>query len=386
MEVKDEIVLPDGEDNPTSLAVHKDLIYAGVNRSQQKVKANENDHLRVVSMENNELNSKNVFHSSSVDEYQKCTQASASIVAFCSATSPGTLYAVSPKDLELLYSKKAEGEINDVHISPEGSKVAFCTAKKIVVLETVSGKQLLTIDRPKEGDKSFSKIRFISEDYIVAALNITGKKGVVLSKYSVSDGSVAVSKKLSSRIKAVVAFDAQGKFAAVGTSDFSIVIVSSDNLKQLFMQTQVHPFAITSISINPAGTVIGSTSVAGTVHFLDIPADGEFHRTRATVKWSVISVILTLLMAIAIQFLVKQQIIDALIPNRSLLRFSQPVSELVETASQTSTMATETIAPIIEEDAVEKEEDDDIETESVTEYVTRYVTESEASPSDDRED
>lgn len=253
-----------------------------------------------------------VFDSGSVDEYQKVTAACSTLVAICSSLSPGTLYVLSTRNMKLKYSHTVEaGEINDIQFSLDEKYVVFCTNKKLIVLDAGTGEEVHVIDVPWS-DKTFSKLRFVGDSTLIAGLTLAGRKGTMVAKFDVEEGELLESKKVD-KIKAPTAMDARAKYIVIAGADLSIAIVDVHTLKTLHVMQQAHPFAITSVSLNSREDLLASTSVANTIHIAELPADGEFHRDRATVIWAVSSVILTILIAVMFQLLIKYQIIDSLV-------------------------------------------------------------------------
>lgn len=253
-----------------------------------------------------------VFDSGSVDEYQKVTAACSTLVAICSSLSPGTVYILSTRNMKLKYSHTVEaGEINDIQFSLDEKYVVFCTNKKLIVLDAGTGKEVHVLDVPWN-DKTFSKLRFVGDSTLIAGLTLSGRKGAMVAKFDVEEGELLESKKVD-KIKAPTAMDARAKYIVIASADLSIAILNVHTLKTLHVMQQVHPFAITSVSLNSREDLLASTSVANTIHVAELPADGEFHRDRATFIWAASSVVLTILIAIVFQLLIKYQIIDSLV-------------------------------------------------------------------------
>jgi prolactin regulatory element-binding protein len=251
-----------------------------------------------------------VFDSGSVDEYQKVTAACSTLVAICSSLSPGTVYVLSTRNMKLKYSHTVDaGEINDIQFSLDEKFVVFCTNKKLIVLDAGTGKEVHVIDVPWN-DKTFSKLRFVGDSTLIAGLTLAGRRGAFVAKFDVEEGELLESKKVD-KIKAPTAMDARAKYIVIAGADLSIAILNVHTLKTLHIMQQVHPFAITSVSLNSREDLLASTSVANTIHVAELPADGEFHRDRATFIWAVSSLVLTILIAIAFQLLIKYQIIDS---------------------------------------------------------------------------
>lgn len=210
------------------------------------------------------------------------------------------------------YTQTTEsGEINDLHFSPDEKHLAFCTDKKLVVLEAGTGKEVHNVDVPWN-DKTFSKVRFTSDNTLIAALTLAGRKGSLVAKFNIETGELVDNKKVNT-IKAPTAMDAKSKYIAIAGADLSIAIVSTESLKTLHVMPNVHPFAITSVSLNEKEDLLASTSVANILHVAELPEDGEFHRDRASFIWAISSIVLTIIIAVLFQLLIKYQIIDSLV-------------------------------------------------------------------------
>ncbi|CAN6638800.1 guanine nucleotide-exchange factor Sec12p [Trichomonascus vanleenenianus] len=317
---EDEFEFPTGEDNPTSMALQDEKLYVGVNRGEESIKAGKNDHLRVLDFDfAQELKTHQIFINDvvPVGEYQKCTVASAHLLAISASGAPGHLFVLHGRTLKVKYHMETEQEINDLHFSPDGKRLVVVLNGEIIVLDATTGKQKTSIEADKASGLVFAKARFVDEDTLVTAANLKTRKGAFVQKYTVAEDNIKlVASKRVKRIKAVTAMDARGTYTALGSSDLSIAIVSTKSLSTLEVKPNVHEFAITAIEVSASETLVVSVSAAGTLNVLQMPKDGEFHRTRATVIWSTVSLLITILVAIIFQLFVKHQIIDSLSVGR----------------------------------------------------------------------
>ena len=257
-----------------------------------------------------------IFNEGQADEYQKFTGAASESQLLAISSSMGKVAVLEmTKTIKTKYTKAFEGDVNDIHFSPNGDRLAICTSKQLVILYPKNGREKTTIPLPNK-EQSFSKVRFITDNTLVTALNVKGRKGVYLALYNV-DGQLMRSRAVK-KIKTLTCFDAKQKYIVMAGSDLSLVVASTRNLKSLQIIENAHDFAITSIALNEPESLFVSTSVANSIRVTDLPANGVFHKNRETIIWTLISIILTIIIAVLFQLFVKHQLLDSL--SRDILR------------------------------------------------------------------
>lgn len=276
------------------------------------------------------VKTKAIFKSGSVDEYQKCTivNRDGSLLAISSPQELGTLVVLNIPSLEVKYTHVVKtGPISDVHFDPDTGKfLVYATPDRLVVLNAVTGAEVAHAPQLSLG-AAFSKVRFADAKSLIAGINQPNRKGVTLAQYkftgpvpasekkkkseSIVSQLILVQKRQVSSVSSITALDVSSKsdgFIAFARADLTVTVASLGNLRPQQTWRDAHPFAVTQVVINPAGTLVASTSVANTVQVADLPSDGIFDRRRQTVYWTLASALLLILTAIIFQVVVKHSV------------------------------------------------------------------------------
>lgn len=246
----------------------------------------------------------NVFNSTDAEEYQKCTAVSSKckLLAVSSSSEKTGLWVLRLDNLKKKYSKPNYA-VQDITFSSDGTILAIATKQALILLDSESGKEKNHIAPPGRTDYGFAKVRFTTSS-IVALLNDypsrKGRKGSYLTMFTL-DGTLLNQRQIPKIISAS-SMDTSEDYTVVGGSDLSLTVVTNKDLKSVMKLNNVHGFAITSISINNSQTRVASTSVANTVHVLDLPEKGSFNNSTQLI-WVLLSVTIILALMMIVLFL-----------------------------------------------------------------------------------
>lgn len=336
---------------------NQNTIYAGVNRDSATIEEGSNDHLRIIPLKSRanrkpDTSSHNIFKSTDPNEYQKCTTVGANYLAISSSAKQTGLRVLNLDGLAQLYAKP-HVFVHDVAFSLDGEILAFSTKEELHILDAPTGKELVRVAAPHT-DQSFSKIRFTEDDIICLLHQVPpasrSKKAVHLAKYTM-EGKLKAVRRVPKLVSAS-AMDSGRDYTVLAGSDLSLTVVSNRNLHVLFRLRDVHGFSITSISINRSQTKVASTSVANTVHVLEIPKDGVFYRGTRSLIWALLSIVLIfVLMIIEFYFGLHQMSSDFFHSRMSELKGlieTDHVTEKVADMTEKLAEITENVDPIIE--------------------------------------
>ncbi|KAK9474716.1 quinon protein alcohol dehydrogenase-like superfamily, partial [Dipodascopsis tothii] len=280
----DEFVLSKSEDSPMSLDVSKDglNLVAGVNCSSDAIRAGENEHLRLFDLRDERISAvskSNVFKTTSLDSYQKCTRFSQSSKYLAIASSMGVISNLRFPSLSKVHENIVdENEIQDVDYSLDEHLLAYSTEKHIQVLSAGTGKKLFRIEATKE--RSFRSIKFVKsevlEEYcLIVISNFAQRSGAAVERYRFTSDTKKLSadkyqasaerSKLNKTVKAVTSMACSNELVAVAGADLTIRIIRLKDLREIRVFKNVHSFSITRLVFSPAGDVLVSTSVANSV-------------------------------------------------------------------------------------------------------------------------
>jgi prolactin regulatory element-binding protein len=327
IDVVAEYELPKSEDNPTSFAIDRaeGLVYAGVNRNMERVKKKDNDHLRILELNEDAATSKiafdlvqtkSVFASGSIDEFQKITkfQATQNLLAISNSVEPGTLVVlntVEKDDIELNINYThivKSGYINDFDVYDGNDYLVYATSERLVLLELATGIELSFVGEIEPG-YHFNKIKFTGKNRILAVLSPPRKKAPLLVKFELTGEKhqfTVVKKATLSGVSAIVTgLDVSKRLAALTTADFSLVIVDLARLRVAKRFRNLHPFAITALAFNEYGSLLATGSAANLIKVIEIPESGNFNESGQTVLYTIASAVILVLVAVIYQYIFK---------------------------------------------------------------------------------
>lgn len=236
---------------------------------------------------------------------------------------------LSLPDLKTEYTHVVkQGEISDLHFEPEaGQHIAYVTNERLVVLDAKTGAEIAHA-KPISSGAMFRKVRFVDSKTIIAGVNQPRGKGITLVKYKFTAPEVSekspvaennelaiLQKNLVSNTSKITALDvsrANSGYIAFARADLAITVTSLSNLRPQQTWLNVHPFAITTVAINPSGTLLASTSAGNTVTLAELPTDGIFDRRRQVVYWTTASALLLVLIAVLMQYIVKTSLLGSI--------------------------------------------------------------------------
>lgn len=328
IDVLAEYELPKSEDNPTSFAIDRaeGLVYAGVNRDMEHVKQKDNDHLRIFELSEDATTSENIafdlvqtksiFASGSIDEFQKITkfQATQNLLAISNSIEPGTIVVLSTvekDDLELNINYThivKNGYINDFDVYDGNDYLVYATSERLVLLELATGVELSFVIEVEPGYR-FNKIKFTGKNRLLAMLSPPRKKSPLLVEFELTGEKhqfTVVKKATLSGVSAIVTgLDVSKRLAALTTADFSLVIVDLASLRIVKRFRNLHPFAITALAFNESGSLLATGSAANLIKVIEIPESGNFNESGQTVLYTIASAVILVLVAIVYQYIFK---------------------------------------------------------------------------------
>ncbi|KAF5101799.1 hypothetical protein D0Z00_000661 [Geotrichum galactomycetum] len=326
IDVVAEYELPKSEDNPTSFAIDRaeGLVYAGVNRDMERVKKKDNDHLRILELSEDaatsdkiafdQVQTKSIFASGSIDEFQKITkfQATQNLLAISNSVEPGTLVVLNTveKDnieLNINYTHIVKnGYINDFDVYDDNDYLVYATSERLVLLELATGVELSFIGEIEPGYR-FNKIKFTGKNRLLAVLSPPRKKAPLLVNFELTGDKrqfTVVKKATLSGVSAIVTgLDVSKRLAAFTTADFSLVIVNLARLRVVKRFRNLHPFAITALAFNESGSLLATGSAANLIKVIEIPESGNFNESGQTVLYTIASAVILVLVAVVYQYI-----------------------------------------------------------------------------------
>ncbi|EGO01855.1 hypothetical protein SERLA73DRAFT_120500 [Serpula lacrymans var. lacrymans S7.3] len=330
-----ELELEKDEDAPMSMATHLETktVVCGINSTTEKLQKGQNENCRVFGLSGEEhrleqLNTKGTLLSGDTEDYQKVTVISPD----------GSLLVVAGnRELSLLSYPSllpvaqtinvTEGDIYDATLS--SSHFVITTTVNLLVYAlpgTSSPTSSQQDERPSEKpskkkkgkqkskDKEetvnsslpaleLSLFRFHPSDpsVLYAMLNCTSPrtrstKSVKRQAYAIkwvvnahgSEEKAEKSRKAGE--SGVTCFDVSpdGKFLALGSSNYAINLLDSNTLSPLLTILKAHDFPLTTLCFNPTSKLLVSGSADSTVRVVSVPA------------WSTVLFIIVALIAILI--------------------------------------------------------------------------------------
>ncbi|KAH3667115.1 hypothetical protein WICMUC_005462 [Wickerhamomyces mucosus] len=264
-------------DSSTGLVVNEEgVIIVGINETSENIKSGLNKHLRKFEVNNEKdqklefVGSVDIEKSADTNIYQKSISSSTdgSVIATVSTREePSIVRVINGETLELIQSIESESkEIKDVSINPSGNKVSYITEREIHVIDLKTGEKFLYNKSPK--NYSFAKVKFINEDEIFVAVNLTMIKGVLLLQVAIGENTIIFrkAKVISNKYSKITGLDIyNNELIAIATSDNSILFIATSDFYLLKTLKNVHKFAITKIQFSPNGKYLLSTSAAASV-------------------------------------------------------------------------------------------------------------------------
>ncbi|KAG0684070.1 Guanine nucleotide-exchange factor S12 [Pichia californica] len=301
-----ELTLSATEDSVMSLAVGNGTIIAGINENPLMMSKGVNKHLRKFKFENDHLKfveSCQIHPNTSSTIYQKITAIShdGSIGVIVMSDSPSSVYIVETiKDMEEKFKIVTEGDVKDVTISMDGKLMCYITASVFEVISLVTGRSVYKSNI----EFIMSKIRFLDNNDVI--ISGSKNKDAVIAKFSISTSKIIDQRVVFKNLKGITSMDVNVKnnLTVLATSNYSLLIIRSSDLKIVKILNKVHEFAITKVTFSDDGKYLASTSAANSVNVIEIPTNFSASKSvLATLFQYIFSIILIALLSIGAQFL-----------------------------------------------------------------------------------
>ncbi|KAK9241391.1 hypothetical protein V1525DRAFT_393018 [Lipomyces kononenkoae] len=328
IEIANEKVLTKDEDSPMSLDITEEgVIAVGVNSSTATIRTGKNEHLRLFKLESdNRVETQErvqLFAAKHGEEYQKCTRFSPAATYLAVASSMGILHCLAFPSLQSQFpaidisESGSESDIQDVDFSCNEKLLSFTTPKSVTLLSAVSGEKIAEYYPPPAS--TFRGVRFASDDTLILISNHARRRGASILKLTLpSDiyltkqqcqSPIRSVRSLHAGIKAVTALDCRESIACIAGADLSVAVVRTDTLREVKIVRHAHTFPVTKVVINPAGTMMASTSVAQSVVVVRIEGAAEASSRRVLITSTIVSVVVIVIIGILVQLLVQRQVL-----------------------------------------------------------------------------
>ncbi|KAK9330908.1 hypothetical protein V1520DRAFT_339138 [Lipomyces starkeyi] len=328
VKVAEEKVLSKDEDSPMSLDVTEEgVIAVGVNSSTAAIKTGKNEHLRLFKLESdNRIETQErtqLFTAEHLDEYQKCTRFSPAATYLAVASSVGILHCLAFPSLQPQFpaidisEAGGDSDIQDVDFSCNEKLISYTTPKSVTLLSAVSGEKIAEYFPPPAS--TFRGVRFASHDTLILISNHARRRGASILKLTLpsdifltkqqSQPPVRTVRSLHAGVKAVTALDCRESIACVAGADLSVAVVRTDTLREIKIIRNAHAFPVTRVVINPAGTVMASTSVAQSVVLVRIEGVAAASSRRVMITSTIVSVVVIVIIGVLVQLLVQRQVL-----------------------------------------------------------------------------
>ncbi|KAK9365256.1 hypothetical protein V1509DRAFT_633630 [Lipomyces kononenkoae] len=328
IEVANEKVLTKDEDSPMSLDVTEEGVMAvGVNSGTATIKTGKNEHLRLFKLEcDNRIESQErvqLFAAKQVEEYQKCTRFSPAATYLAVASSIGILHCLAFPSLRPQFpaiditESGSDSDIQDVDFSYDEKLLSYTTPKSVILLSAVSGEKIAEYYPPPAS--SFRGVRFATDDTLILISNHARRRGASIVKLKLPSDiyltkqqcqpPIRSVRSLHTGIKAVTALDCRESIACIAGADLSVAVVRTDTLREIKIVRNAHTFPVTKVVINPAGTLMASTSVAQSVVLVRIEGAAAASSRRVMITSTIVSVVVIVIIGILVQLLVQRQIL-----------------------------------------------------------------------------
>ncbi|CAG8726942.1 12609_t:CDS:10, partial [Ambispora leptoticha] len=239
-----EIELAMDEDAPSGMAFHPEdnVVACAINSNEETIKAGENQNCRIFRYSNEKIqlvNKIQTLTSKDPNDYQKVTAFSKDGRYLATGGSDSRLTVLKYPSLDVAFPPMNydQKEIYDVDFDTTGKQVVAISPKALRVWSTQNGKCIQTIDRPisqKTTQCLFRACRFgreASEGFLYTVVNSTSRNKAFIVKWDRKTWDKVAERIVSQ--KPIVAFEISdnGKLMAYASSNMSIGIVSSENLR-----------------------------------------------------------------------------------------------------------------------------------------------------------
>ncbi|CAG8689114.1 10396_t:CDS:10, partial [Racocetra persica] len=305
-----EIELEEGDDSPQCIAFHSEenIISCGINSSEKKIKAGENQNCRIFRYSDKKVELINATQTvrANIDEdyYQKTTAFSHNGKLLATGGTDSKLTVLKYPSLEVAFPPVNfdKQEIYDVNFNSTGDQVAVVSDKILRILSTRNGECIHSIERPtfqKSTQCKFRACRFgkgSSEGYLFAVVNSTSKFKAFIVKWDVKTWNKVLTKAVSRKPITTFAVSDDGNLLAFGSSDQSVSICDARTFRIRLTVPHVHELPVTTLGFNSNSTLIISGSADHSVHIMQLPE--KFESDVANKTW-----LFVIIMAVLFAFL-----------------------------------------------------------------------------------
>lgn len=301
-----ELTLNENEDSVMSLGVGNGTILAGINENPLMMAKGVNKHLRKFKFENNHLKfleSCQIHPNTNSTIYQKITAISndGSIGVIVMSDTPSSIYIIETShDLEEKFKIVTDGDVKDVTISLDGKLMCYITSSVFEVISLVTGRSVYKTNI----DFLMSKIRFLDNNEVI--ISGAKNKDTVIAKFSIASSKIVQQKIVYKNLKGITSMDVNIKnnLTVLATSNYSLIILRTSDLKVIKVLNKVHDFAITKVVFSKSGKYLASCSAANTVNVIEIPENFAASKSiLTTIFHYIFSIILIALLSVGVQYL-----------------------------------------------------------------------------------
>lgn len=308
-----ELTLNDNEDSVMSLGVGNGTILAGINENSAMMAKGVNKHLRRFKFENEHLKfveSCQIHPNTNSTIYQKITAITDDGLTgvIVMSDTPSSVYIVDLLgDMEEKFKIVTDGDVKDVTISKDGKLMCYITTTVFEVISLVTGRSVFKTKQ----NFLMSKIRFLDNNEVI--ISGSKSKDAFVAKFSIANSKIVEEKVVYRNMKGITSMDVNVKnnLTVLATSNYSLLLVRTSDLKVIKILNKVHEFAITKVVFSEDGRYLVSCSAANTVNVVEIP--DNFAATKSmlsTLFHYVISIVLIALLSIGMQYLYGNGYID----------------------------------------------------------------------------
>ncbi|CAG8508862.1 9469_t:CDS:10 [Ambispora gerdemannii] len=299
-----EIELATDEDAPSSMAFHPEdnVIACAINSNEEKIKAGENQNCRIFRYSNEKIQSVNriqTLTSKNPNDYQKVTAFSKDGRYLATGGSDSRLMVLKYPSLDVAFPpvNYDQKEIYDVDFDTTGKQLCAYG-----LLKTENASRPLIVLFLKKLRNVYSGHAEASESFLYTVINSTSRNKAFIVKWDQQTWD-KVAERIVSK-KPIVAFTISdnGKLLAYASSDMSIGVVSSDNLRVLLKVPNVHQQPAVALSFNHDTSLLVSGSFDNTVHIIKIP-----EKFGIAVPLALIVIVLFSLLAVLVALIITMQ-------------------------------------------------------------------------------
>ncbi|KAK9766293.1 hypothetical protein K7432_004724 [Basidiobolus ranarum] len=279
-----EITLDKDEDAPMCLSVHpqKKALVCGINSSEEKIKAGENENCRIFSYEDDKITPKataQTMSSESSEHYQKVARFSPEGKEIISCTTNGEITLLKYPSMKAAFGPVNwdQKEVLDADFDSLGKQIVVITQTELRVLSASNGSIIQTIENPVRNKSDvclFRACRFgrnTTKGYLYSVVNTKSRNRAFVTKWDTHSWDKLANCPVSRKPVTSFCISNDGKLLALGTSDLSIVICDAHTLRTLMVVPSAHGFPVTSLSFNQDSTLLVSGSVDNTCRVIEIP-------------------------------------------------------------------------------------------------------------------